>query len=132
MSDWFDRIVEKNTRCFAKPFCKWAACGPGWQLLLYRAFESIEAHLAANPEVLFMLTDIKEKYGTLRFYYHGGDDKIEAIVEEAEFWSARTCDMCGNPGILSGRGWLQTRCPEHKPEGAPWCQKLTDWEHSDE
>lgn len=126
--DWFDKIVEECPLAFEKGRCKYAACGPGWESLLRRCLTAIEAHLSTHKDVPFYLSDIKEKYGTLRFYYDGGDDAIEAIGEEAEFWSARTCDICGKPGVLCGQGWLQTRCPEHKPEGAPWCQKLSDWE----
>lgn len=133
MSDWFDKIVEKYPLPFQQEGrCRYAACGEGWKDLLERLIFGIHAHLHANPELPFRLNDIKEKYGTLHFYYDGGDDKIEELGEEAEFWSARTCDVCGKPGILCGQGWVQTRCPEHKPPNAPWCQKLSDWEHADE
>lgn len=128
--EWFDIIIGDCPLAFKEGRCKYAACGPGWEALLARAFRAIEAHLAATPELTFRLNDIKEKYGTLRLYYDGGNDTIAAIVEEAEFWSGRTCDRCGKPGLLNGQGWLQTTCPEHKPDGVPWSRKLSDWTHS--
>ena len=37
--------------------------------------------------------------------------RIEALIEEAERTSARTCERCGAPGSLhENRGWLQTLC----------------------
>ena len=57
---------------------------------------------------------VKEKFGTLRFYYTGGDSIIEGMVAMAEAMSAVTCDVCGNPGKETGGGWISTRCEEHR------------------
>ena len=56
---------------------------------------------------------MKEKYGTLRFYYDGGDDYIAGIVHMAENMSARTCETCGAPGKIRRGGWIRTLCDEH-------------------
>jgi hypothetical protein len=56
---------------------------------------------------------VKEKYGSLRFYYGGGDDIIDAYVRFAEYLSERTCDVCGAPGKQRDSGWIVTRCDEH-------------------
>lgn len=62
-------------------------------------------------------TQVKEKYGTLRFYHYGGDEYIDGVVAMAESMSARTCETCGAPGELRGLGWVYTACDEHtKPE----------------
>jgi hypothetical protein len=62
-------------------------------------------------------TQVKEKFGGLRFYYNGGDDYIDGMVRMAESWAANTCEVCGKPGKLRGGGWLYTACDEHtKPE----------------
>ncbi len=57
---------------------------------------------------------VKEKFGTLRFYYTGGDDYISGITSMAEAMSGVTCEVCGNVGELNGGGWLSTRCEEHR------------------
>jgi hypothetical protein len=59
---------------------------------------------------------VKEKYGTLRFYYDGGDDFIYGIVQMAESMSEVTCEACGNPGKLRNGGWIQTLCDVHAEE----------------
>jgi hypothetical protein len=56
---------------------------------------------------------VKEKFGTLRFYYTGGDEYISGITSMAEAMSGVTCEVCGNVGELNGGGWLRTRCDTH-------------------
>lgn len=59
---------------------------------------------------------VKEKFGTLRFYYDGGDEYVRALDNMAESMSARTCEVCGNPGKVYRDGWHSTLCPTHAKE----------------
>ena len=59
------------------------------------------------------LDQVKEKFGTLRFYYTGGDDIVDGMVRMAESMSGVTCEECGNPGKQVGGGWVTTLCKEH-------------------
>ena len=67
------------------------------------------------PEIVHQVTvtQVKEKYGTLRFYYSGGDEYIDGLVAMAESMSAATCEECGKPGRTNSGGWLRTLCEEH-------------------
>jgi hypothetical protein len=56
------------------------------------------------------LDQVKEKFGTLRFYYTGGDDIIDGMVRMAESMSGVTCEGCGNVGERRGGGWVRTIC----------------------
>lgn len=56
---------------------------------------------------------IKEKFGTLRFYTTGGDEYTSGVVRMAESLSCVTCEVCGKPGMTSGKGWIKTTCEEH-------------------
>lgn len=60
-----------------------------------------------------VITQIKEKFGSLRFYYQGGDDEISGMVRMAESMSGVTCEECGAPGHQRGGGWIVTLCDEH-------------------
>lgn len=51
---------------------------------------------------------IKEKFGTLRFYYSGGDEYVRGIVNFAESMSSVICEITGNPGEIRRNGWLKT------------------------
>lgn len=57
---------------------------------------------------------VKEKFGTLRFYYRGGDDYIDGLVSMAESMSAVTCEECGSPGTRNDGGWISTLCQKHR------------------
>lgn len=58
-------------------------------------------------------TQIKEKFGTLRMYYDGGDDVTRAVTTFAEIMSSRTCEVCGDKGETIRTGWHRTLCSEH-------------------
>lgn len=84
-----------------------------------QAEEAIERQLYRKvPDKIYQVvaTQVKEKFGTLRFYYDGGDDRIRGMEAMAESMSARTCETCGNPGKLFTHGWRYTACPNHARE----------------
>jgi hypothetical protein len=56
------------------------------------------------------LDQVKEKFGTLRFYYSGGDEYISGMVSLAESLTGVTCESCGNVGERRGGGWVHTYC----------------------
>lgn len=69
---------------------------------------------AACPQVVAV--QVKEKFGTLRFYYDCGDEFVSGVTAMAESMSARTCEVCGNPGKVYHSGWVTTLCPTHAKE----------------
>jgi hypothetical protein len=57
------------------------------------------------------LVQVKEKFGGLRVYAVGdGYGAIWHAIRRAESRAASTCERCGAPGRLRGRGWLTTSC----------------------
>jgi hypothetical protein len=96
-------------------------CDDGWYNIIDSACAQIMNRAYNNrlnnvkfPEVI--ATQVKEKYGTLRFYYNGGDDYVDGVVSMAESMSERTCEVCGAPGELREGGWLRTLCDQHVKE----------------
>lgn len=67
-----------------------------------------------EPIEQVVATQVKEKFGGLRFYYFGGDDYIDGVVAMAESMSYRTCEECGAPGTSTNGGWIRVLCEEHK------------------
>jgi hypothetical protein len=63
------------------------------------------------PQVVAV--QVKEKFGTLRFYYDGGDDYVRGMVTLADNLSEVTCEVCGAPGKIRDKGWVSVRCDEH-------------------
>ena len=80
-----------------------------------RLAEIVAGDFREVPESIPQVTldQVKEKFGTLRFYYSGGDDYISGLVSMAESMSGVTCEECGNPGKQVGGGWITTLCKEH-------------------
>lgn len=61
-------------------------------------------------------SQVKEKYGTLRFYVYGGDEFIQGLISMAESISAVTCEHCGNSGKIRDGAWIRTLCDTHAVE----------------
>lgn len=74
--------------------------------------ESFGKGIRPVPEIIpqFVADQVKEKFGGLRFYYHGGDEFCNGVVQMAEAMSTCICEQCGAPGKIGGRGWIKTLC----------------------
>lgn len=89
---------------------KWSIRHP---LLVYKRLATwVKAEIWPNTAEPWWprAAQIKEKYGTLRFYLTFGTDEMYNITDEAERVSATTCETCGKKGKVRGRGWLYTAC----------------------
>lgn len=62
------------------------------------------------------LIQIKEKYGSLRFYLTYYDDHISTLIGFAEAYSERVCETCGAPGTMCSQGWMKVSCEKCKGE----------------
>jgi len=137
MRDDLDRqLCEKYPKIFAKrhaSMMETAMCwgfehGDGWYQIIDSLCGNIQHHIDWNnknfekgytqykqvPQVV--ASQVKEKFGTLRFYYDGGDDYISGLVSMAESWSAVACEECGAPGTQNSQGWIKTLCETHRKE----------------
>lgn len=77
--------------------------------LIYRLSQAISTH--TEPIGLDVVaTQVKEKFGTLRFYVDGGDEEVFRLIDVAEKESATICEACGAPGTLVSKGWCSTLC----------------------
>lgn len=65
-----------------------------------------------DPVPQVVAEQVKEKFGTLRFYYVGGDDYIRGMVSFAESLSGSMCEGCGVPSkVKNNDGWYSNICP---------------------
>ena len=87
------------------PFDIWGVeCGTGWAKL-YTPL--IEECLKEDIKVL----QVKEKFGGLRFYVHGGSEHLHELIDAAELLSYKTCETCEDPGSMrNSTYWLKTLC----------------------
>ncbi|WP_445147260.1 hypothetical protein [Dyella sp. Tek66A03] len=93
-------------------------CGDGWMDLIYGLSQAIELH-AKSVGMDIVATQVKEKFGTLRFYVDGGDDVIRRLIDAAEHESEFTCESCGAPGTLVRKGRFSTLCESCRSVSSP-------------
>jgi len=115
-------------------------CGDGWFWLLDKLCHSIQRYVdsrndgvrirnKAREEGNFYQLDsegsitpkeeewqvetvqVKEKFGSLRFYINGGDDEVYGMINLAEHLSWNICEACGSiENIVHTQGWISTLC----------------------
>lgn len=94
------------------------ACAPGWWPMLETLCGVIQSHIDQSkgqcPQVV--VEQIKEKFGSLRFYVSGGDDFTHGAIWLAESLSGSMCEECGAPGKRTNEGWIKTLCDFHIAE----------------
>ena len=114
-------MVNREKSMMETCMCWGFECGDGWFNILDQLMGNIQHHIDwknKNDEVVHQVTldQVKEKFGTLRFYYTGGDDYIDGMVTMAESMSGVTCEECGLPGTQTQGGWIKTACAAHRGE----------------
>ena len=96
-----------------------------------RLVEIVAGDFRPVPELIPQVTldQVKEKFGTLRFYYSGGDDYISGMVSLAESLTGVTCEECGNVGERRGGGWVHTYCtPCEEAREIKRAKETEEWE----
>lgn len=85
----------------------------GWYQIIWDLCIGLEQELkklGKEAEDQFRVTQVKEKFGTLRFYTNGHTDEMDDLITIAERKSRVTCEVCGEHGRLYTDGWHVTLC----------------------
>ena len=109
-------FVNRNSSMQESCMCWGFECGDGWFDLIDELCGNIQRYIDQNPRLnvpQVVVEQVKEKFGTLRFYVRGGDDLTRGMIWFAESMSGRICETCGKPGKRRGHGWIYTACDEH-------------------
>jgi hypothetical protein len=112
-------FANRNGDMTTTAMCWGFECSDGWYPLIDMLCREIQWHIDKNAKAgtpQFVASQVKEKFGGLRFYGDGGDDKIHNFIWFAESMSTITCETCGAPGKRRGRGWIYTACDAHTEE----------------
>lgn len=91
-------------------------CDSGWDDLI----SDLDKELSGiDPN--YVIHQVKEKFGGLRFYFATNTDKraeMNEVVKRYEELSQQTCEISGKPGVLMSRdGLYKTLSPEFVSEG---------------
>jgi hypothetical protein len=115
-------LAEKYKHLFAEdslePFPLFGfECGKGWYNILKMLIEHIDIYLKHKHKGVpegFRITQVKEKFGGLRFYVDGADDVVHELIRMTETLAENTCEYCGsNQNIMTTKGgWMITACEQ--------------------
>lgn len=97
-----DEGPQKNLMCFG------FECGDGWYDLIFELSRQI-SELSPMTKAF----QVKEKFGTLRFYVDTALDPVFDIINDFEDCSGKICEECGEPGKINGGPWIKTLCDKH-------------------
>lgn len=89
----------------------------GWYPLINTLCARIENDIKYSRMPTVEVVQVKEKFGGLRFYINGGDDRAHAYIAMAEAISFTMCEVCGDTkDIHYTSGWIKTLCKLHYDE----------------
>ena len=89
--------------------------GDGWYPLLDVLCEELQRDTAEKGAPQVVATQVKEKFGGLRFYVKSASERQRAMIDLAEALSFHLCEECGAPGTADEhhKNGTVDRCPVH-------------------
>lgn len=126
-----EQILKKYPKIFRQkdlPMTETAMCwgleiGEGWHWLVDNLCGCIQSYIDHNakydPKITQVeATQVKEKFGGLRFYTNGSCDRIDGMIWLAEYLSNYICENCGSTkDVTQNReGWIKSLCRECRKE----------------
>ena len=106
---WTDHIPED----YDYSYTELDAMPDGWRKAFgERMCEEIREELVRADYLHgYLIAQIKEKYGTLRWYDFGCTERLlHEIIPKYEKMSARTCIRCEDPATKISTGWISPYC----------------------
>jgi len=102
-------------------------CGDGWFLIIDALCSKLRGLADRAKTEPPTASQIKEKFGGLRFYIDPLDslewgeyvDAVYAVVNMAETLSFRTCESCGRAGFPRDAKWTKCYCRWCATDGRP-------------
>lgn len=117
-----DKLNLDHPKLFPKKL--YPECGDGWYDLINTLCSSIEQVEHTHTEYRrrkglelkehTTVLQIKEKFGSLRFYCVDTTDRSNGMIHLASNLSVTICEICGAKGSLRNKnGFLVTMCDKH-------------------
>ena len=116
-----DKSCRESLVCFGFEF------DSGWANITEKMLEKLQL-IQDTTGIEIIATQMKEKFGTGRFYYYTKSDNYKGDKQNLEIWlqiittivdywefseTANTCEVSGKSGWLHSKGgWVKTLCDE--------------------
>jgi hypothetical protein len=112
----FPELFKHRDDMKASLLCFGFECDDGWYDLIYNLCKDIRNYYIRNyknvPDYFYVM-QIKEKFGSLRFYITSAPERIHDMISITENKSYYICEKCGKEGKYFYRDklpWIQTLC----------------------
>ena len=109
--DWLERHPLQWIHCFTD-YTELDAMEPGWRKAFgIKMCKEIKKALKKHHYLhQYRITQIKEKYGELRWYDASAPDEVFNIIQKYTQKSRRICLICGKPAKYISKGWISPYC----------------------
>lgn len=112
---WVDPKVEIIPDLYESMQQHKLCVGPGWHPLLDRFAKNIDYQVSKGDMPPVFISQVKEKFGTLRIYTQGGNELTSILEAFVEDLSGYYCEDCGKLATMGNKqGWFRTTCEDHK------------------
>ena len=108
--DYPEIFKQKDLNLTQTCMCWGIETGNGWYNLIDNLCAMIMEYCKLNNYPIPEASQVKEKYGTLRFYMDNSNNDIENLINIATHTSAITCEICGKIGELNNGPWYLVKC----------------------
>lgn len=108
----YPKIFKDKDRSIIESCMGWGIdTGNGWYKILDLLCGLLQWDTDNNNYPQVVASQVKEKYGTLRFYTNGENDTQSGMIRFAEYLSGLTCEQCGSmEDVSQTKGWITTLC----------------------
>lgn len=92
-------------------------CDDGWYWLIRELCTLLQWDVDRNNGPQIVASQVKEKFGALRFYTNGETERQSGMIDLAQSMSANICELCGSTRYVeqNKKGWVKTLCT--------WCRE---------
>jgi len=87
---------QKDLPMMETAMCWGIECGDGWFFIIDSLCSEIQDSCDNNRAPQVQAVQVKEKYGSLRFYLDRHIECFENYIDMAEAISKRVCEQCGS------------------------------------
>ena len=110
----YPKIFRQKDLSIKESCMPWGiCCRDGWYDLIDSLCSLLQWDIDKNGEPQIEAIQVKEKYGSLRFYTNGETKKQYGYINFAEYFSTHICECCGsNKNVKQTEGWITTLCED--------------------
>lgn len=110
-----DRLNKNYPEIFAEGM--YFECADGWYELIDSLCDEITQFCNKYNQTPPVASQVKEKFGSLRFYVWTAPTEVYDIISKYELQSQYFCEVCGESGKIHRiGGWYSCYCDTHLAE----------------